>query len=131
MPLREGKSKDYWQAFHANELALFDTPGAQAGRVIPIPETLLPANGETRDSAMPFSLRVRDYWPNCEIQEQPPAEARLVAADHGNLVNMLLLPLPAADPAAEKTKAAVLVEVLSDTNALGTFLVQAHAEEQE
>ncbi len=131
MTLSEGQSKNYSEAFHDNELALIDTSGAQANHVVSIPETLLAAKGEIRDPAMPFGLRVRDYWPNCEIQEQPPAEARAVAADHGNLTNMMLLPLPAADPAAEKTKAAVLVEVLSDTNSLGTFLVQAHAQAEE
>jgi len=104
MTLSEGQSKHYSEAFHDNELALIDTSEAQADHVVSIPETLLAAKGEIRDPAMPFNLRVLNYWPNCEIQEQPPAEARFVAADHGNLTNMMLLALPAADPASEKTK---------------------------
>ncbi len=131
MTLSEGQSKNYSEAFHDNELALIDTSGAQADRVVSIPENLLAAKGEIRDPAMSFNLRVLNYWPNCEIQEQAPAEARPVAADHGSLTNMLLLPLPAGDPASDKTKAAVLVEVLSDTNSLGTFIVQAQNEEQQ
>jgi len=125
MQLSEGESRNYSEDFRADELVLIDTSDPQSDRVISIPESRLAAQGDLQDSALPVTLRVRGYWANCEVNTIPPSNALPVSADHGNWTNVVLSPLPAADPAAETTRAAVQIEVLSDKGSLGTFLVSS------
>src|SRR5947199_101480 len=82
-------------------------PVAQRDRVYSIPEPLVAREGlrarkckpgEIRDSKLPLTVRVRDYWINCEVEARPPAEAAPVGADHGSFTDTLLLPLGEKDP---------------------------------
>ena len=131
MQLYEGESKNYSEAFRENELVIIDTSDAKRDRVYSIPESWLARKGEIRDPELPLSVRVLDYWANCEVEDRPPAEAIRVAADRGSFANVLLLPLRASKQGAEQKRAAALVEVLSDKGSLGTFLVPARTSEEQ
>src|SRR5438876_4425256 len=104
MQLFEGERKNYSEAFHENELVIVDTSDQKRNRVYSIPEALVVKKGqhpkggtpnttEIRDSKLPLTVRVLDYWLNCDVEARPPAEAAAVGADHGSFTNMLLLPL--------------------------------------
>lgn len=126
MQLSEGESRNYSEDFRADELVLIDTSAPQGDRVISIPESRLSAKGDIQDPALPVTVRVRGYWVNCEVNEIPPPQAVSIDTDHGNWLGVAVLPLPAADPAAKTTRAAVQVEIVSDKGSLGTYLVAAN-----
>ena len=123
MRIPEGEARNYSEDFRDNELALIDASDLHSDRVISIPENLLERKGEIEDSALPVRFRVREYWPNCDVQELAPPQAVPAPADHGALTNMLVLPLPSTTPESERVHAAALVEVVSDKGSLGKYLV--------
>ncbi len=129
MRIREGEAKNYSEDFRENELALIDMSDPASDRVISIPESLLARKGEIDDPALPVRIRVRNYWPNCEIEGLAPPEAVPALADHGKLTDMLVLPLLlAASKDEARPHAAALVEVLSKEGSLGTYLIEDRAE---
>jgi hypothetical protein len=68
-------------------------------------------------------VRVRDYWPNCEVDDMPPPQAIPAPANHGAFTNMAVLALPESTPDSEQTRKAALVEVDSGKTVIGTYLV--------
>src|SRR5262249_53189425 len=127
--LFEGESKNYSEDFHANELVLVDSSAPEQEHVISIPESVVAKKGEIRDSRLPVTLRVRDYWRNCDVQDRAPSEAINPGADHGIYTNMLLLPLP--DSKDKQGRAAALVEVMSGAGLLGNFLLPTRSQERQ
>jgi hypothetical protein len=130
MRLSEGMSRNYSEDFRANELVFIDSSDQTSDRVVAIPERMVAGKGEITDPALPVKLRIRDYWPNCEIYERAPEDAVAVAADHGNFTNRLLIPL-APDVKARDAVAAALVEVSLDKVVIGNYLVTATNDEFE
>jgi hypothetical protein len=131
MQIFEGETKNYSEDFHANELVLVDSTNPDKDHVISVPESLVAHKGEIHNPAMPVTLRVRQYWRNCKVDDRPPAQAINPGADHGIFTNTLLLPLPESGGSPQQSRAAALVEVLSDKGSLGTFLVPTRAEERQ
>src|SRR5262249_47746621 len=72
MRLAEGETKNYSQDFRANELVLIDTSDPARDRVVSIPESIVARKGDIRHAALPVTLRVKNYWPNCDVDERPP-----------------------------------------------------------
>lgn len=124
MRLFEGTRSNYSEDYRANELVLTDTSDPASDFVVSIPEARLADKGEIRDANLPVTMRVLDYWPNCDVEENPPAEAVAVNADHGFNTNTSVLPQPeSADPGSDHP--AALVEVVSNKTSLGTYLIAA------
>ncbi len=132
MRLFEGTSSNYSEDFRANELVMIDSSDPKSDQVVSIPESLLARKGELRDAALPVTVRVKNYWVNCDVEEIPPPEAVAAIADHGIYTNMSVLPLPDSAPEGDQTRAAVLVEIVSPKGPSATFLVPVPmwAEEQ-
>ena len=131
MQLFEGQSKNYSEDFRDTELVLTDTSNADSDQVYAIGESLLARRSEIKDARLPFEIRVKNFWANCNVEERPPAEAIPVMADHGSFTNMLLLPVSESNSSSDKPRAAALVEILSDKNSLGTFLVPSQTETRQ
>ncbi len=131
MQLSEGMKSNYSEDFRANELVMIDSADPKSDQVVSIPESRLAGRGEISDASLPVTIRVKDYWPNCDVQDQPPAEAIPVAADHGLYTNMSLLPVTEPAAGADQTRAAALVEITSPKGSAGTFLVPGKAEEEQ
>jgi hypothetical protein len=126
MEISEGGTRNYSEDFRADELVLIDSSDPKGDRVASIPESRLAAKGDIQDSSLPVTVRVRGYWVNCEVNEMPPPQAIPLTNDHGNWLDVAVLPLPAGDPAAESARAAVQIEILSTKGSLGTYLVAAN-----
>ncbi|MDB6023011.1 MAG: hypothetical protein JWQ04_2868 [Pedosphaera sp.] len=131
MRLFEGTSLNYSEDFRANELVMVDTSDPKSDLVVSIPESQVEAKGEIRDASLPVTMRVRDYWPNCDVEPIPPSQAIPAAADHGFYTNYSVMPL--ANPTSEsaRTHPATLVEVIADKKVLGTYLVSLPIGEDE
>jgi hypothetical protein len=128
MTLFEGMSSNYSEDFRANELTFIDTSEPDSDNVVSIPESRLKQKGEITDAALPATVRVLNYWPNCDINEIPPAGALHVAADHGMYTNYALFPVTDSSPASDDIRPAVLVEISTPKGSLGTYLIPKQTE---
>jgi ResB-like family len=131
MRLFEGSRSNYSEDYRANELVMTDISDPASDLVVSIPESHLAEKGEIRDAALPVTMRVLDYWPNCDVEEVPPTNAVPAKADHGNYRNSSVLPLPEPTSDSDRTHPAALLELLAGTNVLGSFLVSTPTSPEE
>jgi hypothetical protein len=130
MRLTVGETLNYSEDFRANELVVINTTDPRADQVVAIPEKLVARRGEIRNASLPFTLRIRDYWPNCDLVERPPSNAIVSGATQGAFAGDLVLPL-AADDRSGQARAAALVEIVSDGGSLGKWLLPNGTDEPE
>jgi hypothetical protein len=123
MKLFEGTTRNYSEDFRANELVLVDSSDPKSDQIVSIPESILARKGEIQNAALPVTIRVKNYWPNCDVEEMPPPMAVPVAADHGAYTNFSLLALPETAGDNDAVRSAALVEIVSGGKAVGTYLV--------
>ena len=119
--LTVGETRNYSEDFHANELVVVNTTDPAADQVVAIPESIVAKRDEIKHADLPFQLRVKEYWPNCDLLERPPASAKDVSATEGTFARQLVLPLAANE--GSEARAAVLIELVGDSGSLGTWLV--------
>jgi hypothetical protein len=133
MRLEEGETKSYSENGRLSELVLIDTSGAQGDRVYSVSEKRLAKGGEIRDARLPFVLRVKNYWPNASIFEEPPIKANIPAgslkpqATAGLLKDDYVLPQPLTTDMDLRDVPAAVVEVVGEADSThrsyGSFLV--------
>ncbi|HZV32960.1 MAG TPA: cytochrome c biogenesis protein ResB [Verrucomicrobiae bacterium] len=131
MRLFEGSRSNYSEDYRANEFVMTDTSDSTSDKVVSIPESLLAEKGEIRHEALPVTLRVLNYWQNCDVQEIPPAQAVPVKADHGYYRDSSVLALPEPTSESDHGHPAVFVELTSGQKTLGSFLVTTPAAQDE
>jgi hypothetical protein len=126
MRLGEGESKNYSQDFGKNELAVIDVTDPQRDEVVSIPESMMANKKEIRHASLPFTLKVNDYWVNADVDDVPPGEAKSIDANAGRYTNSMALALPPPADASGRSRAAVLVEILSTNTSVGTYFITAN-----
>ncbi len=62
--LEEGETRNYSEDSRLTELAFIDTSHPDHDEVIAVSEELLARGGEIRSPKLPFTIRVKDYFPN-------------------------------------------------------------------
>ena len=107
--------------FRKNELVLIDSTDPTSDAVYSVPEALLAQKGDVSDSRLPFKLRVKHYWPNCQLNYVAPEDAISIDVNQGNYTNHLVYPIPSSSPSQREP--AVLVEATANGVSLGTWLV--------
>lgn len=124
MRMEEGETRNYSEDFQANELAFVNQSLPNDYEVVAIPESLLAPKGELRHPNLPFTVKVREYWPNAVLMNVPPADAVPVPATDGLLTNHVLRAIP-AEEAGRDTRAAVWLDAVTTNGVAGTWLVAA------
>jgi hypothetical protein len=123
--LRIGQTKNYSEAERAYELAVLDTTDKDSDKVVAIPCSLLVRRGEVSATEMPFTVRVKTFYPNSSLvqQSQPGYEPVKPTAGFGSRIwwreepretEMNRMDMPSAT-----------VEIVAPRGSLGTFLVSA------
>jgi len=128
MQLFEGETKNYSEAFRGTELALVDKSDPKNDLVYSIPESMYVHKTEVRDSRLPFSLRIKKFWPNAAVfkpGDEAPPMAVASGATAGNFKDLLVLAAPASKDSEERNSPAALVEVLDGSRSLGTYLLSS------
>ena len=127
MRLAEGESKNYAQDFHANELVVIDTSNSQTDEVISIPEARIAKKKEIRDRKLPVTLRIREYWPNSWLLQQPTNNSVAIAVTQGLGAGLHLLPLKPTTSMDERNLPSAIVEVVTPQGSLGTWLLSSQS----
>ncbi|HWX18824.1 MAG TPA: cytochrome c biogenesis protein ResB [Candidatus Binatia bacterium] len=126
MQLYEGQTKNYSEDFRASELVVIDKTDPQFDTVYSIPEHKLTGTGEIRDHRLPFTVRVRKFWPNAVVVQpgaNAPAGAIASGATAGQLKDALLMPQPVVASMEQRNTPGAVVELGAGKGSAGSFLV--------
>jgi len=118
----EGEARNYSEAFRETELALVDTTDPDSDLVAVVAEKRLARGGLIRLPGLPLTLRVQKYWRHAAVLEQPAPGSVPSGATRGAGQHWHLLPKPVVAASEERRTPAVLVEILSGTDLLGSWL---------
>ena len=72
LSFREGETRAYSESHRQNELVFLTDDGADREQVVSIPQSIVARKGEVRHEKLPFTVRVKDYGPNCVIRSRGP-----------------------------------------------------------
>jgi cytochrome c biogenesis protein ResB len=75
MRLFEGETKSYSESGMSYELAFVRDLDANTEAVVAIPQELLARGGEIRHEQLPFTVRVKQWWPNSTLDFRAPMQA--------------------------------------------------------
>jgi ResB-like family protein len=133
MRLAEGETKSYSESFRENELALVDTSDPQGDSVISIPEQKLVERKEFQIPQTPFTVRVKNYWPNSMLSTNPGPIAVKADANKGlcTEADIYVFPLPQSTKMDERSLPAAVVEISTAQGSIGSWLVSPHINEPQ
>lgn len=77
MRVHEGETKSYSESGMDYELAFVSDADAKNDDVVVIPQRLLAGGSELKHESLPFSVRVKNYWPNSTLSFRAPMETNL------------------------------------------------------
>ena len=124
MRLTEGESRNYSEDFQRNELALVDTSDPQTDSVISVPERLLATRKEFPVPQTPFTVRVKNYWPNSMLSTNPGPIAIKPDATQGMATEgVYVFPVPETAKSDDRNLPSAVIEVLTPQSSLGSWLV--------
>jgi hypothetical protein len=124
--LRNGETKNYSVASSRYELALVDTTEPAADKVVAIPERKLRKHGDITHPEMPFTIRVKTYYPNSALSEKPATGFSQIETTAGFGRGAYWRELPHVTEMDRRDVPSGIVELSAKGRVLGTFLVSAH-----
>ena len=133
MRLEEGETKNYSEDFHANELVFVNKSLPNEDEVVAIPESLMPGKGELKHPQLPFTVKVKEYWPNSFLTNFGPFIAESLAkegfvrpaADQGIGPKVMVLPIPVVTAMDSRNIPSAVIEVAAGGAVKGSWLVSS------
>ncbi|HXF09467.1 MAG TPA: cytochrome c biogenesis protein ResB [Desulfuromonadaceae bacterium] len=129
MHLRIGETRNFSEADRAFELAVIDTSGKDTDQVVAIPARRLAHSDEFTDpKLLPFTLRIKTYYANSSLMEQPMAgyEKPKITAGLGS--NVYWREMPRETEMNRVDVPSALIEIATPHGSPGTFLVSGFVE---
>ena len=129
MQIFEGDTKNYSEDSRACELVLIDTSDPKQDRVYSVPAELLGKHAEIRDPRLPLTVRVKNYWPNASVFQEPPIKANIPtgavkpAPSHGEFREDYVLPRPVSTDMDSRNLPAAVVEFADGKGVTASFLL--------
>lgn len=74
MAFAEGQTRHYTESSMDYELAVVSEANADMDDVVAIPLSLLKAGGEFNSPKLPFSFKIKELWPNSELDFRAPMQ---------------------------------------------------------
>lgn len=133
MRLEEGETKNYSEDFHANELVLVNKSLPNEDEVVAIPESFMQGKGELKHPQLPFTVKVKEYWPNSFLTNFGPFIAESLAkegfvrptADQGIGPKVMVLPMPVVTAMDSRNIPSAVIEVTAGGAVKGSWLVSS------
>jgi len=120
--LREGEAKNYSEADRYAELAVIDVSDKDTDKVVAIPQNVLARQKEIQHAELPFTLRIKEFHINSQVQEREPASTTPAAATQGVGAKATLRPLPRVTVNEQRDLPSTVVELITAQGSLGTWL---------
>ena len=124
MRVREGETKSYSEASMDYELAFVSDADAGTSEVVAIPQKLLVSGGEVRHAKLPFTVRVKEIWPNSDPAFRAPMEKNAPPLTTNGLANSFdFRPLKITHDMNSKNVPTATIELLGPSGPLGTWVI--------
>jgi hypothetical protein len=131
MRLREGQAKNYSESGSANELVVIDKSDPETDKVVSMLDRVVARKGEIRRPELPFTLRVKEYFPNSEPRVRPPMSAHEPAqASQGIAQRFRFVPTEVTKRMDDRNIPTAIVEVVTEQGTLGSWIVSNWATEE-
>lgn len=133
LSFREGETRAYSEVFLKNELAFITDAGQGKDQVISIPQALVARKGEIRHEKLPFTVRVKEYAPNCDMRRRGPmVDKGPPPATQGVGTDLVVEPTPESKDNERRNLPYAIIELTRGSTNLGTWLVAVgYLREQE
>lgn len=127
MRLREGQSLNYSESSARSELAITEVGDQDSERVVVVSEKRLAMKQDVRVEGLPFSIRVKEYYQNSNLNDRKGATQSLPAASTQGLgAGIVLKPEPPSVRTDRRNMPSLILElVASDGRSLGTWLASS------
>ncbi len=123
--LREGETKNYSEASRRYELAIVDQSAADTDTVVAISGRRLLRGGDITHPALPFMVRVREFYANSSLVERELPGHIAVPATNGMGVGLWWRELPHVTETDQRDMPSGVIELVTETGSVGTYLVSA------
>lgn len=124
--LEEGESKNYSEATRLYELAVIDVTDPTTDAVVAIPDAKLSNKGEVTHPALPFKIRVKDYFPNTDPElVAPMVNADAPRATHGYGQRLTFKDIPVSRKMDSVNIPAAHLEITGADGGPSTWMVSA------
>jgi hypothetical protein len=123
MPIEIGQTRNFSESFRETELALIMTSDPGFDEVISVPYSLFSREGPLPLKGVPFTMVIRKFYPNAELQMARTPAVALATKGMGTRVNVKEIPATNSDDEANQVSA--YVEVLEGTKSLGIWLLSS------
>jgi hypothetical protein len=123
MSFAEGQTRDYGESVNKYELA-FTSTNSVGERTVAIPAEWLAANGEIQNTNLPFSIRVKQFWNNSEMQFRAPMMTNgPPLAPNGVALNFDFQPDADVKTMDDKNAPTAVIEIVTPGGSLGDWVV--------
>jgi hypothetical protein len=129
--LRDGDTKNYSENDREAELAIVDTTGEKSDRVYSFPAEKLANKEEVRHASLPFTIRVKKYFPNSVVRERQANSAEPAASTQGVGTMATVGELPKTTTMDRRDIPSAVIELASAEQSLGTWLVSEYVQEPQ
>ena len=126
MHLRNGETKNYSEAGRSFELAVVDPSDAKEDKVVAITGRRLEKPGDVSHPEMPFTVRVKKYFPNSELSQDAAEGFEAVGSSAGVGQKAWWRLLPHETEMDRRDIPSGVVELLTPQGSLGTYLVSGY-----
>lgn len=124
MRLDTGDTRNYSESFRENELAIIDRTNPAYDEVVAVPEAVLADKGVIAHPKLPFTIRVKEYYPNTSLSMRDPAMgAGGPVASSGIGARVMMLPAPMTYKQDERNMPGAFLEVVGPAGTLSTWIV--------
>jgi hypothetical protein len=120
LALQEGQTGHYVESFRDVELVFTMTSDPNADQVISIPYSIFSKQKEIQSPLLPFTVRIREFFPNADIKMGAGGKS-LATQGIGGQIAVTEIPVTHKDE--EFNNVSAYVEVLDGDKSLGVWLV--------
>ena len=118
----EGQTLHYSESPQTFELVFITGADAVTDEVVAIPARLLANGGEWRHARLPFTVRVKTYWPNSDLAFRAPMQPNAVPlASKGLALHFDFTPVAESHRSEERNVPTAVIELVSPKGPLGTW----------
>lgn len=119
----EGQTFHYSESPQNFELAFVTGADAETDEVVAIPAPLLAHGGELRHGSLPFTVRVKNYWPNSDLSFRAPMQQNAPPlAKNGLARSFDFTSVPETRKMEERNVPTAVIELVSPKGSLGTWV---------
>ncbi|MGB9602727.1 MAG: ResB protein required for cytochrome C biosynthesis, partial [Limisphaerales bacterium] len=123
MRLVEGESKNYSESYSRCELAFVKVSDPDSDTVVSIPESQLYKGNVIRHPALPFEVKINEYYENSRLENLPNPSSEKGAATLGIGRTVRVNPQPLVTTSDQRNAPSAIIELLGNNAPQGSWLV--------